>query len=1177
MRRKVFRKSPLFYLAILLVPTFVWAGQTITESSYFYQVNGENENQFLGQAINYEGDVNGDGYNDLFVSAPYATGDVENSGVFYLLYGGAGTAIEPADNSITNADATFLGEYQYGPFGDNISVGDLDGDGYDDVAFGSSGFENEAGVVHIFYGSAGTPFTGDISMAAADASFTGETSGDYADNFAIDGDLNNDGFNELIIGASSRTNDLGGYGEAYLFYGSGTDFSGDISVSTADATFTTDDDGANLGALMSMKGDLDGDGFSDLLLGARNATVNESYVNAGATYVYYGSATEYSGENDVDAAVAYFTLDATVARMGDNFTILGDVNNDGFDDIGFPYSVDSTNNYRAGAMYLVYGQAADFSGELIADEQDAKFLGTELQEFFGGSAAGIGDINSDGIDDFLISAGNRNTYAGSIYIVLGASGGSAYSGSYTMEQQPFLRFDGAATSDQLNTVGPGGDVNNDGISDIIVAAEYTDSEGVSGHGTVYIGYKDENFGPQIGISGDDVTVAEDGTYSDAGISWAIDIEDGDVSGSVITTNPVNTGTPGEYTVTYSVTDTDGNTGTATRTVTVNGRPTADAGADITVNDNGETAHIDGTSSNDPEDDSLTYTWTETGDTGPDGGACQIYQSNVSDQDVVVRNNTVDYNCTFQLVVNDGLQNSVADTVTVYVTGDDDAPYANAGADKSGTEEGTVVLDGTSSYDDEGQDITHLWTETADASDGCSINNDTLEEPTISLADKTASYTCTYSLVVNDGTSNSAADTVVVSVTANDDAPTVNAGADIETTEDDAPSLDGSGSSDPENETLTYEWTETADETDGCTPSSTSAAQPTLTLTNQTESYTCTYSLTVSDGNTTTSADTVLVTVSADNDAPTAHAGEDTEIDDDTTLDGTGTTDPEGETLTYSWTILEDNNPDGGCALSNFDTAEPTLRISQIEEEFICTFRLRVLDSANNESTDTVTYTIASTEQDQDNSGSDPDEDVDSNETEETTETLTVRRITPLSRNRVRIAYSDSSQRTIACFPSGSNKPLAKLTKNTRYLICAKANGKQIRSFDALTGQRVNGKKVFSRKKTVVKMNRFKMYRGKNRSEVVVLGVKANGLQLQSFVVKHRDGILRKKNSVSLTMDELEVLAALNAKIREPNDLEIQSFSVKKARGKKRILLKYDGKTIAKYRLTQKNGNIKAVN
>lgn len=234
---------------------YVYFGPVSTSSTTVI-LTGENTGDNFGYAVSNAGDVNGDGFPDILVGAK---GYDNGRGKAYIYYGG-----ESMDNI---PDVIFLGENAGDSLGCSVTGGiDFNKDGYDDIAVGANSFNGGTGKVYIFFGGRNMDNTAEVSL-------NGAASGDYFGG-AIDGvpDFNGDGFDDIIAGAKGYN---GNTGRAYIYYG------GSPMNNNADVTLTGENNGDLFGTSVSSAGDINGDGYADVITGAPGSSGNK-----GKAYIF---------------------------------------------------------------------------------------------------------------------------------------------------------------------------------------------------------------------------------------------------------------------------------------------------------------------------------------------------------------------------------------------------------------------------------------------------------------------------------------------------------------------------------------------------------------------------------------------------------------------------------------------------------------------------------------------------------------------------------------------------------------------------------------------------------------------------------------------------------------------------------------------------------------------------
>jgi hypothetical protein len=336
---------------------------------------------------------------------------------------------------------------------------DINGDGYVDIALGAPGFKGDGvyrGNVYVILGSAGGISSRDLSAEGADISITGSTDKErFGGSISIAGDVNADGYADIIIGACGNIADSPAQrGHAYLFLG-GPSLSGNVSISSAAASIAGEGANDMFGKSVAIAGDVNGDGYDDVVVGAPHAGMSDH----GRIYVYFGSA----GGIDTSSAARTTGLEKTL--MGWFVSGAGDTNADGYDDIiaGAPAPGGGTVN----AYAYVFPGGSDFT---LAESAGKKITGP-AGSLLGSWVSTAGDVNNNGFGDVIVSAPGMDSQKGRAFVFFGSETGIIDCDMTAATPcVPDLTIKGVVGGGLLNSTSSAGDVNRDGFSDIILGA-----------------------------------------------------------------------------------------------------------------------------------------------------------------------------------------------------------------------------------------------------------------------------------------------------------------------------------------------------------------------------------------------------------------------------------------------------------------------------------------------------------------------------------------------------------------------------------------------------------------------------------------------------------------------------------------------------------------------------------
>ena len=489
-------------------------------------IQGTAQDGRLGDAVSGAGDINNDGLPDILVGARDVdiNGD-DNEGQVSVIFGSNNGFDGQIPVSDLNGDNGFLinGISEEQRLGIAVSsAGDVNGDEIDDIVIGANGTNGNSGSSYVIFGGSELD---SVDLLALDG-----TNGFEADGIgegdrlggavSSAGDLNGDGIDDIAVSANFvDANGSPNAGATYVIFGSDTGFAENVDLALLDGTNGFVINGANendfSGVSLSSAGDLNGDEIDDLLIGTSFADPGAT-ENAGTTYVIFGRSGAFAQEIDlsvIDNSSFGFTINgiATGDASGTSVSAVGDVNNDGLTDIGIGAPSADVGATNTGQSYIIFGQEAGFSQSISLDSLDGDsgftINGAEVDDQLGAAISAAGDVNNDGIDDVIVSAVGGADEAGISYVIFGQETESAA----TIEladlnpNQGFM-IEGIFESDRSGqSVSNLGDVNGDGLDDLLIGAPQASPNGVRDAGEAYVVFgRIENIGD----------VDNDGSYTD---------------------------------------------------------------------------------------------------------------------------------------------------------------------------------------------------------------------------------------------------------------------------------------------------------------------------------------------------------------------------------------------------------------------------------------------------------------------------------------------------------------------------------------------------------------------------------------------------------------------------------------------------------------------------------------
>jgi hypothetical protein len=477
----------------------------------------------MGQSL-AAGDFNGDDTEDILIGADEADGPSDArtaAGEAYIIFGSP-TLAEVIDLATAAADVTIYGAEASDHLAEDVlTTGDFNDDGFADAviaaryADGPGNGRPDAGEVYLVFGSASMGGSVDIASAQQDVTIYGADAGDRLATSAAVGDVNGDDCDDLLLGirdGDGPANDRNNGGEAYVIFGSPT-LSGviDLAAGGADATIYGTRASDHLGYSLA-SGDFSADGTADILVTAPWAYgPGDPPRLAGEAYVVLGSS-DLSGAIDIASSQQDFTIYGVDLQDELGGAAAGDLNGDGVDDIlVVAWRGDGPLDARptAGDGYAVFGPTAQGGVvDLALDEQDVTIYGVDSDDKLGEYTYSltVGDLNGDGVDDILAGTPaadgpvNSRNLAGEAYVIFGTP---TLAGTIDLaSSEEIITIYGAGDGDKLGSVAAG-DVNGDGVDEVLVAAPYADGVGGTRQAcgeayVIWLGDSDGDSLPDIG-------------------------------------------------------------------------------------------------------------------------------------------------------------------------------------------------------------------------------------------------------------------------------------------------------------------------------------------------------------------------------------------------------------------------------------------------------------------------------------------------------------------------------------------------------------------------------------------------------------------------------------------------------------------------------------------------------